>query len=220
MFKNYMARLKGIVGDKKSMEIINNALVVISAGPNDFILNYYDIPTRRREFPDNYGYQDFVLKRLDGFVRELYGLGCRKIMVGGLPPMGCLPIQMTSKSQTVMSRTCLEQENKDSVLYNQKLEKQLPQIEASLPGSKFLYANVYDPVMDMIQNPSKYGFKETKKGCCGTGYLETSFMCNAFSKTCPNHSDHLFWDSIHPSEAAYNYLGNFIDAQIQEWLKA
>lgn len=71
--------------------------------------------------------------------------------------MGCLPIQMTAKSQTVMSRTCLEQENKDSVLYNQKLEKQLPQIEASLRGSKLLYANVYDPVMDMIKNPSKYG---------------------------------------------------------------
>lgn len=54
-------------------------------------------------------------------------------------------------------RFCVEQENKDSVLYNQKLVKKLLEIEASLPGSKFLYANVYDPVMDMIQIPSKYG---------------------------------------------------------------
>lgn len=65
----------------------------------------------------------------------------------------------------------------------------------------------------------KTGFKVTKKGCCGTGYLETGFMCNVISKTCPNHSDHLFWDSIHPSEAAYKYLGNFVDAQIRGWLK-
>jgi len=72
----------------------------------------------------------------------------------------------------------------------------------------------------LIDLQIKTGFKETKKGCCGTGYLETSFLCNSLSKTCPNHSDHLFWDSIHPSEAAYKYLGNFIDAQIQEWLKA
>ncbi|KAG7642563.1 GDSL lipase/esterase [Arabidopsis suecica] len=219
MFKNYIARLKGIVGDKKAMEIINNALVVISAGHNDFILNFYDIPIRRLEYPTIYGYQDFVLKRLDGFVRELYSLGCRNILVGGLPPMGCLPIQLTAKLRSLF-RICVEQENKDSILYNQKLVKKLPEIQASLPGSKFLYANVYDPVMDMIRNPSKYGFKETKKGCCGTGYLETSFLCNSLSKTCPNHSDHLFWDSIHPSEAAYKYLGNFIDAQIQEWLKA
>lgn len=51
-------------------------------------------------------------------------------------------------------------------------------------------------------------------------YLETAFMCNPFTKTCPNHSDHLFWDSIHPSEAAYNYIGNFVDAQIRGWIKA
>lgn len=70
--------------------------------------------------------------------------------------MGCLPIQMTMKMRNIL-RFCVEQENKDSVLYNQKLVKKLPEIEASLPGSKFLYANVYDPLMDMIQNPSKYG---------------------------------------------------------------
>ncbi|KAF8051851.1 hypothetical protein N665_1661s0011 [Sinapis alba] len=166
------------------------------------------------------------------FVQKLYSLGCRNIVVGGLPPMGCLPVQMTTKMRNIM-RFCVEQENKDSVLYNQKLVKKLPEIEASLPGSKFLYANVYDPVMDMIQNPIKYvtctsfhGCKNgnrvqrDEKGCCGTGYLETSFMCNVISKTRPNHSDHLFWDSIHPSEAAYNYLGNFVDAQIRGWLKA
>nr|AAD23897.1 putative GDSL-motif lipase/hydrolase [Arabidopsis thaliana] len=160
MFKNYIARLKSIVGDKKAMEIIKNALVVISAGPNDFILNYYDIPSRRLEFPHISGYQDFVLQRLDNFVRELYSLGCRKIMVGGLPPMGCLPIQMTAKFRNAL-RFCLEQENRDSVLYNQKLQNLLPQIEASLTGSKILYSNVYDPMMDMMQNPSKYGIDDT-----------------------------------------------------------
>jgi len=69
MFKSYIARLKGIVGDKKAMEIINNAFVVVSAGPNDFILNYYEIPSRRLEYPFISGYQDFILKRLENFVR-------------------------------------------------------------------------------------------------------------------------------------------------------
>ncbi|ESQ51741.1 hypothetical protein EUTSA_v10017765mg, partial [Eutrema salsugineum] len=219
MFKSYIARLKSIVGDKKAMEIINNALVVISAGPNDFILNYYTVPLRRLEYPRVSDYQDFILKRLDTLVRELYSLGCRKIMVNGLPPIGCLPIQMSAKFRNIF-RFCLEQENRDSVLYNQKLQKLLPQIEASLKGSKFLYCNSHDPVLDMMQNPSKYGFKETKRGCCGTGYMETSFMCNPFSRTCGNHSEFLFFDSIHPSEATYNYLGNFIDTQIRGWLKA
>ena len=89
-------------------------------------------------------------------VQELYSLGCRNILVGGLPPMGCLPIQLTAKLRSLF-RICVEQENKDSILYNQKLVNKLPEIQASLPGSKFLYANVYDSVMDMIRNPSKYG---------------------------------------------------------------
>lgn len=71
--------------------------------------------------------------------------------------MGCLPIQLTSKIRRGAIRTCIESENKDAVLYNEKLQKLLPAIEASLPGSKIVYANVYDPMMDMFQNPTKYG---------------------------------------------------------------
>ncbi|EOA29359.1 hypothetical protein CARUB_v10025645mg [Capsella rubella] len=219
MFKSYIVRLKGIVGDKKAMEIINNAFVLVSAGANDFILNYYDIPTRSLEFPLISSYQDFVLQRLENFVREIYSLGCRNIMVGGLPPIGCLPFQMTAKFHNIF-RFCLEQENRDSVLYNRKLEKLLPQIEASLTGSRIFYANIYDPAMEMIQNPDKFGFKETKRGCCGTGFLETSFMCNALSPTCQNRSEFLFFDSIHPSEATYNIMGNVLDPQIRRKFQA
>ena len=68
MFKSYIARLKSIVGDKKAMEIVNNALVVISAGTNDFILNYYTIPTRRLQYHHVSSYQDFILKRLDNLI--------------------------------------------------------------------------------------------------------------------------------------------------------
>ncbi|CAN6842830.1 unnamed protein product [Brassica oleracea] len=219
MFKSYIARLKSIVGDKKAMEIVNNALVVISAGTNDFILNYYTIPTRRLQYHHVSSYQDFILKRLDNLIGELYSLGCRNIVIGGLPPIGCLPIQMTAKFRNIFG-FCLEQENKDSVVYNQKLQKQIPQMQASLTGSKILYSDIYNPIYDMMQNPSKYGFKETKRGCCGTGFLETSFMCNVLSQTCDNHSEFLFFDSIHPSEATYNYIGDLLDTQIREWIAA
>ncbi|CAH2059903.1 unnamed protein product [Thlaspi arvense] len=219
MFRSYIARLKSIVGDKKAMEIINNALVVVSAGTNDFILNFYTIPTRRLEYPFISAYQEFILKRLDNFLRELYSLGCRNILVAGLPPIGCLPIQMTAKFRNIL-RFCLEQENRDSITYNQILQKQLAQTEASLTGIKILYADIYDPVMDMMQKPSKYGFKETKRGCCGTGLLEAGFMCNAFSPSCGNRSEYLFFDSIHPSEATYNYVGDLLEEDIRNWIAA
>lgn len=69
MFRDYLVRLKGIVGDEEKVnKIISSALIVISAGTNDFIFNFYDIPTRKLEFNIS-GYQDFLLDRLQSFVK-------------------------------------------------------------------------------------------------------------------------------------------------------
>lgn len=51
------------------------------------------------------------------------------------------------------------------------------------------------------------------KGCCGTGDVETVFLCNKYSKTCPEHAKFLFWDSIHPTEAGYKIL---VDRVVRE----
>lgn len=58
------------------------------------------------------------------------------------------------------------------------------------------------------------GFLETKTGCCGTGYVEAGPLCNELTQTCPNSSQHLFWDSIHPCESAYYYISLFIEEQV------
>lgn len=76
-------------------------------------------------------------------------------MVSGLPPMGCLPVQITAKSP--LSRSCNQNENDGAQSYNEKLEKLLPEMEKELAGSKILYADIYTPLMDMITNPQKYG---------------------------------------------------------------
>lgn len=47
------------------------------------------------------------------------------------------------------------------------------------------------------------GFEEVSSGCCGSGYLEVSFMCNPKSYVCSNTSAYVFFDSIHPSEKTY-----------------
>ncbi|CAH9073338.1 unnamed protein product, partial [Cuscuta europaea] len=67
MFQDYIKMLKRIAGEEEAERIINNAFVLISAGPNDFIFNYYDIPTRRQQFSIS-GYQDFLQLKLRKFV--------------------------------------------------------------------------------------------------------------------------------------------------------
>lgn len=67
LFWKYIERLNIIAGEEEAQRIINQALVIISAGTNDFIFNYYDIPTRRQQFSIS-DYQDFLLYKLQNFI--------------------------------------------------------------------------------------------------------------------------------------------------------
>ncbi|KVI03721.1 Lipase, GDSL [Cynara cardunculus var. scolymus] len=200
-FREYKWRLKKLVGPKEARRIIGGALVSISAGTNDFTISYYDLRTRRDDFSIG-DYQDYILKKLQNFVNELYELGCRTMMITGLPPMGCLPIQMAGR----FSRTCIKYQNADARNYNRKLISLLPQIQVSLPGSKIMYADIYTPTAELLRHPQKHGFTETKVGCCGTGFLEAGPICTPLTPLCDDPSSHLFFDSIHPTEAAYRYV--------------
>lgn len=68
MFKKYIERLKGVVGELEAMRIVNGALVVVSSGTNDFCFNFYDVPSRRIEFSSN-GYQVFLLKKVEDLLK-------------------------------------------------------------------------------------------------------------------------------------------------------
>ncbi|XVF69676.1 hypothetical protein PTKIN_Ptkin11bG0100800 [Pterospermum kingtungense] len=105
----------------------------------------------------------------------LYNEGVRTTFIAGLPPMGCLPFLVTARLKDPHNRTCLEDENEAARSYNQKLVNLIPQLQASLPGTKLVYADVYTPLNDMLNNPQRYGFTTIDKGCGGTGILEASF---------------------------------------------
>ncbi|XP_077217427.1 GDSL esterase/lipase At2g31540-like isoform X2 [Tasmannia lanceolata] len=205
MFKDYLARLKGVVGDEESSKIINGALILISAGTNDFVFNFYDLPTRRVLFNIS-EYQDFLHQKLHDLVKLIYDLGGRKFIIAGLPPIGCVPLQITAKFKKPSERKCLHDQNADAIVYNSKLQNLLPKMQAELSTSKFSYVNIYDPAMDMINNPNKYGFVTIARGCCGTGFLEVGPLCNVLTPPCPDSSKSLFWDAVHPTEAVYRIV--------------
>ncbi|KAL9380125.1 hypothetical protein Peur_028607 [Populus x canadensis] len=211
LFQNYITRLKGIVGEEEAKKILGRAFIIVSSGTNDLIYNYYDIPTRRYQFNSISGYHDFLLSSLQTFVQELYNLGGRLMAIAGLPPIGCLPIQIVTRYGSSGNLACLEDQNSDCQAYNKKLKRLLPPLQSSLPGSRILYADIYDPLSDMVSQPQKYGFVETHKGCCGTGVVEAGSTCNKATPTCGNASQFMFWDAIHPSESAYKFLTEYLE---------
>lgn len=69
MFKSYIAKLSNVVGNSTEAEnIIKKSFVILSAGTNDFGINYFVLPSRRAQF-DLSSYQDFVQKSLQNFVK-------------------------------------------------------------------------------------------------------------------------------------------------------
>ncbi|KAE8712750.1 putative GDSL-like Lipase/Acylhydrolase family protein [Hibiscus syriacus] len=115
-------------------------------------------------------------------------------------------------------KRCLEDENANARSYNKKLVNLLPPLQATLPGAKIVYADIYIPLLDMMTNPEKYGFTESNKGCCETGLVEAAFLCNAETPVCENPSEFMFWDSIHPSETAYKALSDWLVNRILQKL--
>ncbi|KAH9701955.1 GDSL esterase/lipase [Citrus sinensis] len=212
-FKEYIGKINGLIGADAAKKLLSEAVVIISAGTNDMTFNYYDIPTRRAQFNIS-EYQDFLQTKLHNYIKQLYDLGCRQMIVAGLPPIGCLPIQITARFKNPLDRKCLDEQNTDSQSYNQKLIKLLNQLQASLPGTRLNYADVYEPVIEMVNNPQKYGFTVVNRGCCGTGFVEVSILCNPTTPKCASDSQFLFWDCIHPSEAAYQIAAKSVESKI------
>ncbi|KAK7276071.1 hypothetical protein RIF29_17203 [Crotalaria pallida] len=133
-FNDYVERLKGIVGENKAKQILGDALVAISAGSNDFIINFYDGHTRSYSFTIT-EYQNLMQDNLIAFVTRLYEIGCRKFAVSGLPPIGCIPFQIEFRHEVA----CVDGQNSDSKDYNQILAKKLLDLQTKLEGSRIVF---------------------------------------------------------------------------------
>ncbi|KAJ3683628.1 hypothetical protein LUZ60_013855 [Juncus effusus] len=69
---------------------------------------------------------------------------------------------------------------------------------------KIAVFDIYQPLYELITAPSKQGFVEAQRGCCVTGTSgKTSVLCKPeLEGICSNATSYVFWDSVHPSEAA------------------
>ncbi|CAK9171798.1 unnamed protein product [Ilex paraguariensis] len=211
-FKEYIGKLKGIVGEAKTNDILKNSIYLVVAGSDDLANTYFTIGLTRLQYTVP-SYADLLVASASNFVQELYNLGARRMAVFGIPPIGCLPSQRSLAGGPL--RVCAENYNQAAQLVNTKLSSELHSLNSSLPQSRVVYIDIYNPLLDIIQNPQKYGFDVVNKGCCGTGTVEVVILCNRYSKTCPDDSKYLFWDSYHPTQKGYTVL---VDQVLQKYI--
>lgn len=206
-YKEYQSKLKSVAGSGKATSILSGALYIIGAGSSDFIQNYYVNPYLNKFYsPDEYS--SFLVSIFSNFVKDLYGLGARRIGVTSLPPLGCLPL---SKNLFGYGKSgCVANFNADARNFNKKVTAAIDSLTKKFPNLKIAALDIYTPLLELATNPSKNGFFEAGRGCCGTGTVETtSFLCNPKSiGTCSNATGYVFWDSVHPSQAANQFIAD------------
>uniref|UniRef100_A0A7N0VGD0 GDSL esterase/lipase APG n=1 Tax=Kalanchoe fedtschenkoi TaxID=63787 RepID=A0A7N0VGD0_KALFE len=212
-FKEYKGKLAKAAGSSsKADDIIKGALFLVSFGPSDFIQNYYVNPYVNKVYTVDQ-YSTMLVKIMSDFIKNLYSLGATRIGVTSLPPLGCLPAARTLFGNHQSG--CVQRINQDAQNFNKKANAAAGSLLKQLSGLKLVVFDIYKPLNDLIQSPSQFGFTEASKGCCGTGTVETTvFLCNPHSiGTCSNASAYVFWDAVHPSEAANQVLADALILQ-------
>ncbi|XP_071688989.1 GDSL esterase/lipase At5g03820-like [Rutidosis leptorrhynchoides] len=203
-YRDWQDQVVNIVGHKRTNAIFSRGIHILCAGNSDFLQHYYISPLLNRMYTPSQ-FSKILLNSYYAFVESLYSLGVRRIGVTTLPPVGCLPAAITLFGDK--TRGCVSRFNNDAMMFNNKLNETSQRLVAQFPGLKLVIFDIYHPLLDIITNPSNNDFYESRRGCCGTGIFETSFLCNANSiGTCSNATGYVFWDGFHPSEAANRIL--------------
>ncbi|RHN77638.1 putative triacylglycerol lipase [Medicago truncatula] len=203
-FKEYIGKLNALVGENRTKFIIANSVFFVEFGSNDISNTYFISRVRQIKYPEFSSYADFLVSLASNFTKEIYKLGARRIGIFNVPPLGCVPMQRTLAGG--FERKCVEKISNATMLYNDKLSKEIDSLKQNLSNSRIVYLDVYSPIQDVIANEQKYGFLNADRGCCGTGRVEVAFLCNRLAHTCSNDSEYVFWDSFHPTEAMYKRI--------------
>ncbi|RCV29681.1 hypothetical protein SETIT_6G031600v2 [Setaria italica] len=207
-FKEYKEKLARAKGDAAASHAIARSLYLLSVGATDLLANYLLFPIRRYRFtlPE---YEEYLVGAAEAAVRAIYGLGARRVRIPGLPPLGCLPLQRTVNP--ARPGDCNKWHNMVARSFNRRLRAMVWRLNRDLPEARVVYVDQYRLLGDMIAKPWVYGFENSVRGCCGTGYVETGVLCSLDNAlTCEDADKYVFFDAVHPSERAYKIIANAI----------
>ncbi|MED6208642.1 hypothetical protein PIB30_047178 [Stylosanthes scabra] len=150
--REYKKKIREAVGENRTERIISKSIYIVCLGSDD-IANTYT-PFRRSEY-DIPSYTDLMASQAFNFLKELYGVGGRRIGVVSMPIIGCVPSQRTTGGG--IERACSDSENEAAILFNMKLLSQIKILNKQFPDARIVYLDIYNILDQMIQNPAKYG---------------------------------------------------------------
>ncbi|MED6197074.1 hypothetical protein PIB30_053353 [Stylosanthes scabra] len=181
---------KGLLSEDAVEKHVSESLFFVSSGVNDHF--------KSATFRGSRKFASYLIKEFKIRLLKLYSLGARKFLVNNVPPAGCFP------SETLHSKPigkCSEKINKGISFYNKKLPFFLHELQTQLPGFIFVHSDLNKSIMEIRENPNKYGIVQVWKPCCPRTVNGNDTACHPYADFCKNRDTYLFFD-VHPTQRA------------------
>ncbi|GJY77659.1 lipase, GDSL [Tanacetum coccineum] len=176
--KRVEERLRKIYGSTEAKNTLSKAVYMFSIGTNDYISPY--LITNSTHFNSLYSNSQLVqivIGNLTSVIKELHKRGGRKFAFLNLGPLGCIPGIRIILNPSSDSGGCIEVASLLAKLHNQALAKSLKRLAKQLHGFKYSLYDFHTNLNQRLKHPSKYGYKQGKTACCGTGRFRGTFSC-------------------------------------------
>ncbi|XP_010257904.1 PREDICTED: GDSL esterase/lipase 7-like [Nelumbo nucifera] len=198
--KNYLPKQFSNV--QQLSQYLSKSIFMISAGSNDFILNFSSQYTRNgisvpKVTPE--AFSEKLKVTLSEHLQRLYELGARKFIISEVGPLGCIPAVIKTVKPIGSSGSCTEDINEWANIFNQKVGALVKELSANLPGSMFVNMRVNSLALNIHDKPAVYGIREVSEPCCA-GALNGILLCPPLSPACLLPQTHYFFDPVHPSQ--------------------
>lgn len=169
----------------------DGTLFMVWGGANDLFLN------------PSIGTAVQAVTNLTTIIGSLYGAGARQFLVPNLPDLSSTP---AGQALPPLARAQLQAL---TVGFNQGLANQLALL-SNLPGIEITAFDTFGFFAGVLANPGAFGFTNATTPCL-TGDFAVQIS------VCGDPNAHVFWDSVHPTTAAHQVLGDrFAEAAVPE----
>lgn len=202
-FQNTLDQITENLGADDVGQSIGRCIFFVGMGSNDYLNNYLMPNYNTKSQYDGPQYANLLVDQYQKQLIKLYNLGARKFVLAGLGLMGCIPSILAQSSNGI----CSEDVNNLVQPFNTNVKTMMNNLNADLPGSKFIFIDIRRMFQDILANPASYGFSVINRGCCGIGRNRGQITCLPFQTPCPNREQYVFWDAFHPTAAVNIIMG-------------
>nr|GME18868.1 GDSL esterase/lipase At5g55050-like [Ipomoea batatas] len=185
--------VSAVNGEACLQNLLSQSFFCFSTGSNDifwYFANNYTTP--QHEFVG------LMLKEFRTAIETLYSLGARKFGIVGVSPVGCCPVKRLLND----TLGCFAPMNHLAKTFNSRALSLMLDLSSELEDIQYAFGDVFQMTVNSMRNPALDNFNNVEAACCGHGVLNAEGLCNSTANICSDHTDHVFWDLYHATEAA------------------